>query len=644
MRRVTSFAVAALSVFALCAPAMAEVPVFPNEDRDADPAISAEKGGKGFSKVAAKLGFVTNVDFKPVGSPNAKKGGELIRREADYPRNFRPMGPQANTSFNYLSRSLMYDSLLRLDPNTMDWIPNLATHWKKSKDGMTFWYRLNPNAKWADGSAITTEDVRLTYRLRVDKTVGSSTDSFEKFAEPVCESKYIVKVVCKKKNWRNFLYFSGGANVILPGKVLKKYVDGVENGKQWREDYNTKFMMVSGPYEIKESELVLGQRFGLTRRKNYWNEAARSNVGRHNFDKITRVVISDAKIAFERLKKGEKGDINFVLVSTAKRWVKEMRPQKIQNMARGLIQKRKIFNEQPQGVSGIALNMRDPVLKDVNVRKALALLLNRKRLLKELMFNQYIPTRSYWPGTEYQNPKNPKNRFDPEAAIDLMAKAGYEINKNGLMVKKGSDKQLTLRLTYATPGFTPHLSIYQEALKKVGINLSLNLTRGQQLWSQLQERKYQMCMISWGALQYPNPETSYKGSFADKLNNNNVTGVKNARIDELIKAYDKLELEAKKERVDMIKEVDGILANMYPYVLFWYGPYERFLYWNNFGYPESGLSRTGDYDDVEYYWWWDAEKAKKVEECRADESKRSFMKIGKTTIKYWLNLRKKQKN
>ncbi|MDF1661742.1 MAG: ABC transporter substrate-binding protein [Planctomycetota bacterium] len=642
MKRVTSFAVAALSVFALSAPAMAEVPVFPNEDRDADPAVTAEKGGKGFGKVAAKLGFVTNVDFKPVGSPNAKKGGELIRHERDYPRNFRPLGPQANTAFNYLSRSLMYDTLLRSDPNTSAWLPNLATHWKKSKDGMTFWYRINPNAKWADGSPITSEDVRLSWRLRTDKTLGSPTDTWEKFQEPICESKYIVKVVCKKKNWRNFLYFSEA--VVLPGKQLKEYVDGKENAKQWVTDYNTKFMMPSGPYEIKQEDLVTGQRFGLRRRANYWNEAARVNVGRHNFDRITRVVISDSNIAFERLKKGEKGDINLLLVSTARRWVKEMRPQKLQDMARGLIQKRKIFNEQPQGVAGSALNMRDPILKDVNVRKALTLLLNRKRLLKELMFNQYIPTRSYWPGTEHSNPANPKNRFDPEAAIDLLGKAGYEINKNGLMVKKGTNEQLTLRLTYATSGFTPHLSIYQEALKKVGINLSLNLTRGQQLWGQLQERKYQMCMISWGALQHPNPETSYKGSYADQINNNNVTGVKNAEIDALIAKYDKLEVEDKKERVECIQKIDGILAKMYPYVLFWYGPYERFLYWNKFSYPESGISRTGDYDDVEYYWWFDAEKAKKVEECRADKSKRSFMKIGKTVIKYWANLRKKQKN
>src|SRR4051812_15577849 len=46
-------------------------PVFPNADAGADPAVSAEQGGKGFKGE----GWQTNTDFDLIGDPRAVKGG-----------------------------------------------------------------------------------------------------------------------------------------------------------------------------------------------------------------------------------------------------------------------------------------------------------------------------------------------------------------------------------------------------------------------------------------------------------------------------------------------------------------------------------------------------------------------------------------
>ena len=46
-------------------------PVFPNADAGADPAVSAEQGGKGFTGE----GWETNTDFDLIGDPRAVKGG-----------------------------------------------------------------------------------------------------------------------------------------------------------------------------------------------------------------------------------------------------------------------------------------------------------------------------------------------------------------------------------------------------------------------------------------------------------------------------------------------------------------------------------------------------------------------------------------
>lgn len=620
----------------------AKFPVFPDEDKGADPAVPAEKGGKGFAAVAEKMGYKTNLKFPLIGSPKAVKGGELVRSATDYPSNFRPIGPQANTSFNFLARELMFETLLELHPNTLSFIPALATHWKKSDDGMQFWFRLNPNARWADGNPITTEDVILTWKLRVDPKLGDAFSklTWEKFHCPTAESKYILTVKCKKRNWRNFLYF-GSSMYIFPAKILKDYIDNKDkNAGDWVKDFNTKFMMASGPYEMKEEDQKKGSRFGLRRRQDYWAANHRRNVGRFNFNRISRVVIPEAKIAFERLKKGAPGDINFHLVTTARRWVEDMTPEKIDAMKRGLIQKRKIYNEQPQGVSGLAINMNREPYKDVRVRKALSLLLPRKRLMAKLMYNQYEDLTSYFPGGIYSNPKNPKNGFSARKALKLLAQAGWTRSPTGLLVNKAG-KKLSMTLTYSSKGLEPHLTLYQQYLKKAGISLNLDFTRHEQLWQRVQEKNYGLCMMAWGGLLFPNPENSFHSKFAKVKNNNNITGVSDPKIDKLLEEYDKLGIDDQKRREEIVREIDGILANLYPYVLFWYGPFERFLYWNNFGHPESGITRVGDYDDVDKYWWWDPKKAETVAKGRKDSA--VTMPSGEVIKKYWIERKEAKK-
>lgn len=623
------------------ASAAPDFPAFPNPDAGADPAVPAEKGGKGFPALAEGLGWQTNTAFPLIGDPSAKKGGELIRHVPDYPVNFRPEGPQANTNFNYLARDLMFDGLLFLHPNTLEWVPSLATHWKKEKSTVegeggrkteieTFWFRIDPNARWADGSPVTSEDVIQSIKLRQDPTLGapSTNETFNRFEVPVAESKYIVRVTCKEKNWRNFLYFAPAH--VYPAKQLKPFEGKAED---WVKAFNTKHMMASGPYEMLEDDQKLGVKVTLRRRPGYWAKDYRKNVGLYNFDRISRLVITDQAIAFERLKKGDPGDINFLLSTTARRWVTEMRPDQIDAMKQGLIQKRKIYNEEPQGHYGLAMNMNRAPLDDVRVRQALTLLLPRQRLLKELMYRQYLPIRSYWPGTMYENKSNPKNDFDPREALRLLGEAGYKTRNNAGQLVNSKGEPLTLRLTYSTPGLEKHLTMYQESLQKAGVTLSLELTRGQQLWQQLMEKKYEMATIAWGALLFPNPESSFRSDYAKVLNNNNITGVADPEIDKLCDRYNELEIEQLDERVKIVQEIDGRLARLYPYVLFWYGPYQRFLYWNCFGYPESGLTRTGDDRDVELLWWWDAEKAKRVEQGKSDSS--VTMPIGKIAVKYW---------
>jgi len=83
-----------------------------------------------------------------------------------------------------------------------------------------------------------------------------------------------------------------------------------------------------------------------------------------------------------------------------------------------------------------------------------------------------------------------------------------------------------------------------------------------------------------------------RSKLADQKNNNNITGFKNARVDELANQYDRMFNVA--DRIRAIREIDGS-ANEYHYALLWYGPFTSIIYWNKFGTPPGYFSRTGDY-------------------------------------------------
>lgn len=601
-------------------------PVFPDEDKGADPSVPAEKGGAGFGKIAAAQGWTTNVDFDLIGDPRAVKGGEFVTDTDDYPSNFRPVGPQSNTWLNSVAESLMFDSLLALHPETLEFIPNTATHWKKSADGQTFSYRINPNARWADGSPVTSEDVVATYDLLMDETLGEPAARivFERFHRPVAVSKYIVSVTAAKPYWQNFRYFSSAA--IYPAKEIRAH----KTAGDWVKAFNQKFMMPSGAYEGRVEDQVEGQSWTLRRRPDYWNANARINVGLNNFDRIKHIVIGDEAMTFERFKKG---DLNIFQVSTARRWVQEMVPDKVPEMKRNLIRKLKIFTENPQGIQGLAFNMNKPPYDDVRVRKALTLLLNRKELLEKLMFNQYIPTRSYFSRSPYENPANPRNDFDPRTALELLAEAGWKTRNNQGQLVDAKGEPLTVRILYGNPGFEKHLTMYQDSLKAAGVTATLDLTRPDEQWQRMMEKKFDMVMSGWTGALFPSPDLAYHSKLARIPNNNNITGVADRRIDELCEAYEKLEIEQTDERAKILREMDGILANLYPYALMWDAPYTRVIFWDSFGYPEWGLQRTADGRSLYSSWWHDPEKAKRLEEAKRNPS--LVLPPEPSILKYW---------
>jgi microcin C transport system substrate-binding protein len=605
-----------------------DYPVFPDADAGADPSVPADQGGKGFTGE----GWETNTGFDLLGDPRALKGGVIRDHMLDFPGTLRMEGPESNTVFNYGITAMAYEGLLGLHTSTMQFIPSLATHWQVSQDKMTYRFRINPNARFADGNPVTAEDVVATFGFMMDPGLQAASNqlTFGKLERPVAESKYIVRVKSKELNWRNFLYFSGMS--ILPAHILKTV-----NGAKYIQEYNFKLLPGSGPYTIREEDVIKGKSITARRRPDYWAAKARASVGLGNFDEIRYVVVRDENLAFEMFKKGE---LDYFGVGRAKQWVEETNFDTVQ---RGLVQKRKIFNSEPWGFSGFAINTRRAPFDDIRVRKAFTFLTNRQLMIEKLAYNEYVENNSYYPSSVYENPNNPKNPYDPQLALKLLAEAGWTSrDSQGRIVRNG--QPLTVEMLYPTQTFEPYLTVYQEDLRKVGITINLRLVTPETSFQMINERRFQMMYTGWGGLLFPNPETSFHSRLADQNDTNNITGFKNARADELFKQYDTMF--DVQERIRAIREVDGLIANDYQYVLLWTGPFTRVLYWNKFGTPPGYWSRTGDAigagsgPGLIQMWWIDPARQAQLEQAQRDSSVK--LEVGAVESRYWLDFEKNQ--
>jgi microcin C transport system substrate-binding protein len=381
----------------------------------------------------------------------------------------------------------------------------------------------------------------------------------------------------------------------------------------------------SGPYEILPENVDNGRSVTLTRRDDWWAKDDPANAGLYNFDEIEWLVVLDERLHLEKFKQGE---LDVYLVGRASWWVNEFNFDEVQ---RGIVLKRKIFNDEPRGTSGLAFNTRKPPFDDIRVRKAFSHLYDRDKLIEKLFHNEYLKLKSYYPGGVYENPDNEYYDYDPELAVQLLAEAGWkDRNKDGWLVNDRGE-MFELTMTFATPSWERIHTVLQEDLAAVGIKLNLKQMTAATRFKKVMEHDFTMEFQSWAPPFWPNPRSAWHSETADPANTTNITGMKDARVDSISDLYD--QSYDTQERIELIQSLDALLMEEAHYALAWYGPFYRLCFWNKFGYPKGMLPRVGDYFSIQSLWYVDPQKQAAMERAIADPS--ITLPQGEVEVRYW---------
>jgi microcin C transport system substrate-binding protein len=559
--------------------------------------------------IIKSIKWKTNENPTILGNSKAKKGGTVVLGYSGYPATLRTYGENSNILLNQMLTRLVYETLLKIDPITYEYIPGLADKWSISEDKMTYFFHINEKAKWQDGVPVSAFDVVATYDLLIDEGIRDPyyNDFYQsKYERPIALTPNIVMVKAKILQWSLFLYFSASDTYILPEHIIAR----IEPSEYLRK-YNNELMVGSGPYAFKEA--VPNQVIALKRDTNWWAAGVTLNKNLFNFDEARINFYTDETVLFENFKKGSIDIAPYIYPHTINKWVEDFSPEKSDAVKNNYIVRQKIYCGKPAEKGGFAFNMREEPFNDIRVRKAVSLLFNREKIINKLFYDEYKHMDSYYSNSIYENKNNPKIRYNPQEAIRLLEEAGYSqknLNEEGYIVKDG--KPFELNLNFYRSDDTRIETLLQEELKKAGIKINLKKVTWAKHIKDLDERKFKMIWINYTADLFPNPENAYHSKYADKQNTNNIFGFKNKKVDEICEKYNgEFNLE---KRVALIQELDSILVSNYLMALNWYSEDIKILYWNKFGMPEfviSGVSYSGNVtfkflEAITTFWWYKA--------------------------------------
>jgi peptide/nickel transport system substrate-binding protein len=210
----------------------------------------------------------------------------------------------------------------------------------------------------------------------------------------------------------------------------------------------------------------------------------------------------------------------------------------------------------------LAFNLRDPILKDVRVRQAIAYAINRQPIIDYLWRGFAQPAISVLPPQSWAyNADIPRYDYDPERARQILDAAGYA-PVNGIRF------HLTMK-TSTEESTRLFVAVLQQQLREVGIALDIRTFEFATFFSDVISGAYQLYSLRWiGGNEDPDifEYAFHSGKFSPHGANRSYYS--NPRVDALIDAA-RSELDQNR-RKRMYFEIQRILAEDLPYINLWY--------------------------------------------------------------------------
>jgi glutathione transport system substrate-binding protein len=359
-------------------------------------------------------------------------------------------GPNAATAqvlYGVMPYAFIADKTAKTSPNP-DYVTSAKAEQSGGKQVVTI--EINPKAKWSDGTPITAKDFETQWqalRGKDSKYQISSSTGYD-LIESVKQGKDEREVIATFK--QTFADWMSLWSPLYPAKYQ-------DTSDHFNKGYFNKIPVTAGPFKVEKIDKS-AKTVSMVPDPNWWG--AKPKLDRI----ITRALEGDASVnAFVN------GEVDVNLLPNDPASYKRAKSAKdgVIRVAGG------------PDFRHFTINGTSPDLTDVNVRRALAMSINRNAINKADLTGLPWPARTmdnhFFVNTQagYQSNAGEIGTYNPDKAKQLLDAAGWKQGSGGFRQKGGKTLELRFVIPVGIPASKQEGELTQAMLKDVGIKLDI---------------------------------------------------------------------------------------------------------------------------------------------------------------------------
>lgn len=427
------------------------------------------------------------------------------------------------------SRLQITETLVDADPHGR-LLPGLASTWNVSSDGLVWRFRIRDGVLFHDGSRLDAPHAAWALRRAMEAPAALSLAPVDSIGSA---NDHVVEIRLKRpfaplahllSHTSTQIYAAGAFS--LDGKPLK--------------------VVGTGPFEMTRFDPPLG----LAARAFPRHRSGPPLAGRLEYLTVGRME-SRSLVA-----EGRQADLTYMVDAPSARHVLAD------------LRNRIVAAQMPRTLV-LMLNLANPKLADIRVRRAISLAVDRDRIASGLLHDPSLAARQLMPPmlADWHDPSLPPLRHDVSKAGSLLDEAGWTMGADGIRARQGQPLRLQLKSYPDRPEIPILAATVQEQLRQIGIVIDVQIGNSSDIPLSHRDGSLEMAMAARNYANFVDPTVTMVQDFGQTGGDWGATGWKSPR---LLTAVDRL-LEGRDPANEARREIVRVLHDEMPIIpISWY--------------------------------------------------------------------------
>ncbi|MCD8524138.1 MAG: ABC transporter substrate-binding protein [Saccharospirillaceae bacterium] len=307
-------------------------------------------------------------DQSPVWSDDRAQSAGILRQALlQFPPNIRRTGPETPHS---LSATLdkLHLPLVARHPHDSQWIPMLASRWLLNEASDRLYFELDADARWSDGIAVSTDDLRFTLQFLTNPETGANWQ-----AEQL--QRLIKQVeIFDQQRFAFVLQAPATTTAISELASLRLFAAHIyRNARGWPKSFDWYPEPTTGPYYL--AQINHNAHIVLRKTSDWWG--LDKTYFKHRFN-VRRVILRIPDNNEQAIDLLERGELDTIPLNNPENWSSERITRLSQNKRIDRIQH---YHQATLPFNGLLLNADNPLLLQRSQRSAVLAAINPERAI-----------------------------------------------------------------------------------------------------------------------------------------------------------------------------------------------------------------------------------------------------------------------